>query len=350
MRYDRHKLVIHPDGRRVWIWEPEMPLIPKSLRTGIVYLYHSNDDAEKGAPTGGSGFIVFIRSKADPRQVFIYVITNRHCLDDGFLSIRMMTTDRDTIIVRTPRELWVNHPDGDDVAAILIGGDLDVPEAVSKTLGFTPALFLTREAAEKIDLGPGDDVFMVGRFVSYDGRETNEPLARFGNIAMNPAPVTHPRYAISQDSFLVDMRSLSGYSGSPVFTYIDPAWKRPDMKLAPGETTRGAWFLGIDWGNFPICAPVRGKDNKPLPEGWYVRTNSGIAAVIPAWRVLDLLNTEALAMPRKQHDKELEGKAKESPVELDSAALETGVTREQFMKDLETVVRRGRPRRGAKSK
>ncbi len=319
-----------------------MPRIPHSVLDCIIYLYAAEQHAQDGHNTGGSGFIVFIPSVVDKSRVYAYAITNRHCLDDGFTVVRMQTPRGEIITHVTQRNDWVNHRDGDDVAALDI---FRGPPEMPKLVGFTTGIFLTREDVERVDLGPGDDVYMIGRFVSYDGREYNQPTARFGNIAMSPVPVTHPRYGIAQESFLVDMRSLSGYSGSPVFTYIAPRWNRPHMKLSPGETTRSVWFMGIDWGMFRVKGRVLDKDENPLAQGWFVKLNSGISPVIPAWRVLDLLNAEELVVRRKQHDDELAKKAKDSPVELTSESLSPGVTKEQFMKDLETVVRRDRSSR-----
>jgi hypothetical protein len=60
---------------------------------------------------------------------------------------------------------------------------------------------------------------MLGRFLGYDGTEENKPAARFGHLAMAPTvPVKHP-WGFTQPSFLIECRSVSGYSGSPIFIY-----------------------------------------------------------------------------------------------------------------------------------
>lgn len=292
-----------------------MPRIPDSVLDCVIYLYASEEDAKNGEKTGGSGFIVGIPTSTEGLQwlVHLYAITNSHVVNAAS-TIRFRTIDGETLILNSQREDWVNHPDGDDVSLLPLGTNLDLP----RIQPFTTRIFLTREDTEKVNLGPGDDVFMVGRFISHDGKQTNQPTARFGNIAMNPTPITHP-HGISQESFLVEMRSLSGYSGSPVFVYLDPSYKRLHMKIPAGEETGSGWFMGIDWCHLSISEKVRDKTGTLTAEGWYVESNSGIAGVIPAWRLLDLLNVEALKMRRKQKDDELVKKAKESPVRLDTA-------------------------------
>ncbi len=58
--------------------------------------------------------------------------------------------------------------------------------------------------------GPGEEVVMLGRFPGYDGAQENKPAARFGNLAMGTTvPIEHP-WRFTQESFLVECRSVSG--------------------------------------------------------------------------------------------------------------------------------------------
>ena len=65
-------------------------------------------------------------------------------------------------------------------------------------------------------IGPGEDVFMVGRFVNQDGGAT-QPALRFGNISSMPAEMTIQKFRRKRPYYLIDMHSRLGYSGSPVF-------------------------------------------------------------------------------------------------------------------------------------
>lgn len=65
-----------------------------------------------------------------------------------------------------------------------------------------------------IAIGIGDDIFMAGRFLPFDGGESNAPVYRFGNIALWPArPIRNPHTKLVEESFIVEMRSHNGYSG-----------------------------------------------------------------------------------------------------------------------------------------
>jgi hypothetical protein len=118
-----------------------------------------------------------------------------------------------------------------------------------------------------LNVGPGDEVYFMGRFIAHDGKQRNTPIVRFGSIAMMPRePVHQTQRAFDQESFLIEARSLSGFSGSPVMLYIPPfshrfragkyAWD--EKGLAPTTTML---LLGLDWGSMRLgdeAIPVTG--------------------------------------------------------------------------------------------
>lgn len=110
------------------------------------------------------------------------------------------------------------------------------------------------------------------------------------------------RRGIRQESFLVETRSLGGFSGSPVFTY-QPGPPRGTVLLTGQSDKRMPDFLlGVDWGHLPITEKVLDREGKQLPEGWWVESNSGQMAVVPSWKLRELLDTEDLARTRWRAD------------------------------------------------
>src|SRR5207248_2655066 len=103
---------------------------------------------------------------------------------------------------------------GDDVAIAPIA----LEEAKYKAIPITPQMFVTPEDIRWF--APGTDTMMIGRFITHEGRQRNTPAVRFGNVSMLPfEPVRTERGGLKQRSFLVEERSLSGFSGSAVFVY-----------------------------------------------------------------------------------------------------------------------------------
>lgn len=122
------------------------------------------------------------------------------------------------------------------------------------------------------------------------------PAVRFGNIAMMPyEPVRHPSREIMVESFLVEARSLPGFSSSPVFVHILPMSLRPGQGISEGY---GLWLLGVDWGHFPVKAIVKDKSGHAVCDGLWVEYNAGMVSVVPMWKLTELLDSDSLKRQR----------------------------------------------------
>jgi hypothetical protein len=270
--------LVDPDSR-----EKGAPVrISDEYRQCVVYIFPSREAAESGARAGGSGFIV-ARNRGDSPQSFL--ITARHVLDDmSDPFIRMNKEDGEPDIFRTPASWWKDHPDGDDVAAAQIalsGGD-------RKFVWIWEDAFVTPAGLLKNNIGIGDHVAMLGRFAGHDGKIRNSPAVRFGNISMLNEDTIKNAYGHQQETFLVECHSIPGYSGSPVLVYI-PSTARSEQTLR--HSGYGPWLLGVDWLHLQDEIAVLGKDRKKTHLKLHVPINSGMAGVIPAWRITLLLDT-----------------------------------------------------------
>jgi len=96
---------------------------------------------------------------------------------------------------------------------------------------------------------------------------------------------------ISVEAFLVEMRSLSGFSGSPVFVYMGPGtYRGDDAKTMMPFYSETIGLIGIDTGHTAIRGDVIDRrTGKPVDESWRVEQNSGIAIVSPVWKINDVL-------------------------------------------------------------
>ena len=195
-----------------------MPRIPDSALKLVVYLYPSEADAEDGVQIGGTGFLVVIPIPyVQPAFAHLHcVVTNAHVIDHG------------SMVVRQGAE-WFRHPDGDDIAICPIG----MEPKFHKFKSMHPNMFLTKEIMAIFDVGPGDDVFIVGRFINREGKQKNIPSVRFGNIAQMPGePLILD--GKEQECFLIEGRSIPGFSGSPVFIQIVP--EAPEFPEFPAKS------------------------------------------------------------------------------------------------------------------
>jgi len=307
-----------------------MPRIRDSLLDTVFYLYPSRAAAERGKKIGGTGFLIAVESKADPSEHWAFGVSNKHVVHtDGCSVARLNRLDGTMQIFELEPHEWIEHPDGDDVAIVPFAIDTDVHRA--KGLGRD--MFITKELIGAEDIGPGDNVFMVGRFINHEGKQQNDPSVRFGNISVMPKEKIRQTNGFLQESFAVEMRSMAGYSGSPVFIFKDgPTVGEPRILrwLTPGQKPK-LWLLGIDWGHIVDDWPVRSKivDKTQVQalspteaEVQYVRANTGMNGVVPAWKLADLLNHKTIIEYCDTMDQNLRKKKsrERGGTEFDSAA------------------------------
>jgi hypothetical protein len=248
-----------------------VPRIQDEYLETAIFFYKSKQDAEESSQAGGSGFLIGYKdSIQEPKH--IYAVTNAHVVIDGFTTIRL-NAEHETATVETKTSDWIMHPDGDDLAITLLPVQ---PNHEYKY--FYSDVLLDETGAKEHRIGPGDDVFMIGRLIAHSGTKRNLPVARFGNIAMLPLENLKNGLEKSRPHYLVEMRSVSGFSGSPVIVHYTP--------VAPTQGLRSPFpskLLGVDCGHLPV-------HEEPL--------SAGIAAVVPAWRIAELLNLPKVAAQR----------------------------------------------------
>jgi hypothetical protein len=280
------------------VWEPFMPRIPDGALRQIIYLYPSVVDAAQGERRGGSGFLVTLPSMIIPRSGVLFAVTNAHVIENGHTVIRLNTKDGRFDTFDFSEQDWILHHDRDDLA--ICGMPLLDPNR-HQTAEIAPDTFLKRHEIEAFNIGPGDDVFVVGRFINAQGKLRNIPSVRFGNIAQMPIePIEQDRGfgKFQQESFLVEARSISGYSGSPVFLVLHAAQSRQqkDLRLH----TDVFRLLGIQWGYIKDREPVRDSSDRPVDTGLNVTLNTGMMGVVPAWKLDDLLRREDIVAAKRR--------------------------------------------------
>lgn len=310
-----------------------MPSLEDDILDCVIYLYPSEEDAEQGVEAGGTGFLVSIHAEneKDYQYEHLYAVTNLHVVGEGEEQgrspvIRLNTQAGEHDVYPMGFEHWIPHPDGADLAVHYFGL---VKHDIFRYRSINTEMFISQQNLRRLRVGPGSDVFMVGRFFLQEGTQRNTPSVRFGNVSMMPwEPVQHPS-GIDQESFIVEMRTISGYSGSPVFLepYSPPTQTVDEsllrnfgtvrLKQAPGKTQlSNAYLLGVDWGHIPfeerVLKRVVTDDGIRYDETEFVaEAHSGQSGVIPAWVLYKFLYSGGFQEMRKESEKNLaEEKAK----------------------------------------
>jgi hypothetical protein len=171
---------------------------------------------------------------------------------------------------------WLRHPAGDDLAI----ARLSITDTHKvNCLHYNVAI--AQSDIRSYNIGHGDDVFIVGRFVNHEGRQQNRPTVRFGAIAQMPGEVIKFPDGTQQDSFLVEARSIAGFSGSPVF-----------LNRRASQSPYRVSLLGIDHCHLSSPEPIWSSVTKQPNPQLYVKNNTGMMGVVPAWRLTEMLGMD----------------------------------------------------------
>jgi hypothetical protein len=195
---------------------------------------------------------------------------------------------------------WYSHPSDPsvDVAIIPFNWDFAMDILAIPTRYFVSKPLSTGGLLGS-GLGIGDEVFMPGLFTYAIGAKRNMPIIRYGTLAMIPDEPIQIESGFA-DSYLIEARSIGGISGSPVFIRPTDAFQpSPEAPAVHGVLGLNV-LLGLMHGHWDI---KESDMNEPhyshnLKHG----VNMGIGVVVPAHKILEVINQPELVAMRKQAD------------------------------------------------
>lgn len=161
----------------------------------------------------------------------------------------------------------------------------------------------TKERENIWSPGPGDEVCVVGVYTSHYGLEKNIPIVRIGHVAAMPEePVSTSRGYV--EGYIVEVHSIAGLSGSPVWVNVPTVRMRGDNLQA--TNIRIYHLLGILVGHHASESHI---DRDPVPQ-FQIRENltsqrhveasagegeipnTGFGVVIPIEAIFGLVESE----------------------------------------------------------
>jgi hypothetical protein len=298
-------------------------LVDESFRKNIVFLA-SSSSGQPAAPIG-SGFFVAYGSSESPEDH--YLVTAAHVVDAGLVNRSLFVrtnTPAGRKDVQTDPAHWYRSPDT-DLAVLPVGAVAGAPpryllspSAPNPNTGSAtiveidaPALRVGMFVADgRIPTDPNgppiaeaDDIFVPGLFVASPGKTLNQPIVRFGRISLRPREPIPMMFRLPDelspshhdaDAYLVETRSWGGESGAPV--YVTYSSDREPGHLYVTNAMRWA-LLGVMQGHFDIPRRLHGG---PAPLLIDVGVNAGIAIVVPAAKLLELLDHPDLVNRRSK--------------------------------------------------
>jgi hypothetical protein len=212
-----------------------------AVQKSVVFLYAADAQGEvdENRPIG-TGFLVGIPLKSDPKRSYAVLVTARHMVDPTWAKCPI--TNPDIIYMRlnkrtytpgstdvgfgfVPIQLtdqgnptWRHHSDEDIDAAVIplpkdLGRDFD--------LVLIPVEFFPTDS-ELASQSIGDPVMSAGLMPALPGIRRNYPMFKFGQISNIPSEDVETRCTPQQPTFLVKVWLIAanlvpGNSGSPIF-------------------------------------------------------------------------------------------------------------------------------------
>ena len=175
---------------------------------------------------------------------------------------------------------WYFHPDpAVDVAVARFPWMAEIDHVV-----FPLAACLNDSIIREESIGAGNEVFLSGLFHLHSGERNNLPIVRIGNIAAMPnEKIDTPRGPVA--AYLIEVRSIGGLSGSPVFITFGLTRSVAGLPLG----TAKFFLLGVMHGHFDttesdLVDEVL-SDSAAPPKS----VNMGIAVVTPAEKILEVI-------------------------------------------------------------
>jgi hypothetical protein len=257
----------------------------------------------------GTGFFVSVPLEENPTTWIVYFVTARHVLETEtnrfsspfYLRLNLNSGDSEFIRMEPTPQSTFTHTDVDIVVFTLGGVD---PKR--HDVKWVPLHMVSdRETVSRLGITEGDDVFFSGLFTSHIGQKKNQPILRFGKVAL----ISDEKIEWKEkgkdpkmlELYLVELQSFGGNSGSPVFFYLGPTRQPSILTLGPPQI----WLAGIMKGTFLSANEINIEDTKRIQ---YSLESVGIAAVIPAYQLREILLSETLLLQRKRAAEEMKEK------------------------------------------
>jgi hypothetical protein len=308
--------------------------VPDEIRKCVVFICYRKAGEIR---LGGSAFFVAVGLE-DTEQSAVYLITAAHVIngiaaesDDQTVYLRVNMRDGKGVqLVTIEAKHWIRHNTADVAACPLVPR-----QDIADYLIYPLRSAATEQVIAEEQIGVGEEVFITGLFVNHYGRQANRPIVRVGNIALMPEEKVSTRFG-DIDAYLIEARSIGGLSGSPVFVHL--GWLRnKDGKHKFSTSPAGVFYLlGVMQGHWESAVPRHDTLAEDLDRE---SVNMGIAIVVPALKIIELLDEPEFKTARDEMVKKI---YEETMPVLDDTATVSGkpFTKDDFEKSLQKVSRK----------
>jgi hypothetical protein len=284
-----------------------MQRIPPEVKQVVAFVLVQTPDG-KLVPNG-TGFFIGVHDDQDSNRHWVYIVTARHVLCDAITGkllqkvyLRLDKKAGGTESVEVPivpdgpnRTVYFHVDPTVDLAVIPF-----LPDQNAIDFKYLPDELITDTAKfNELKISEGDEVFFTGLFIPHLGQEKNYPIVRFGRVALITSEKVHWQDKgkdTLMELYLLEVSSYGGNSGSPVFFYFGPDREPGQIRIGPSQI----FLAGIMMGYFGENRPIQFAQTAVTP---YSTSNNGIAAVVPAYKLREMLYSDELNTQRHPQPK-----------------------------------------------
>ncbi|HXU38285.1 MAG TPA: hypothetical protein VN937_18150 [Blastocatellia bacterium] len=277
--------------------------VPDEIRKCVAFVGYRQ---RNGIPQLAGTAFFLIRPIDNTELSFEYTVTAKHVIDNirdkgvSEVLLRVNMAGGSAQWIATSLNRWTFHPDESEVDVAIYRSVL--PEEIDNRY-FPLNACATDEVVKTVRIGLGDEVVIPGLFAHHHGQHRNVPIVRIGNIAALPEEKIESQYGM-MDAYLVEARSIGGLSGSPVFAHVPV----PLRSLEGFHTSSETQFclIGLMQGHWD--SRLSQADSALDAYSGSERVNVGIGIVVPATKILEVINQPTIQEDEERQRQELRKK------------------------------------------
>jgi hypothetical protein len=169
-------------------------------------------------------------------------------------------------------------------------------------------LFTSGERMRKASIGVGDEITAIGVFTRFSYEDRHLPIVRTGHLAMLPTLRIPVKYFEPMEAYVAE---IEGLSGSPVWVrptdYFNAAQKDggKEKPSVPFSCDTDVIFLGLLQGRRAVSEAAMEGQSAQYTE----KMTSGMSIVVPAHKILEVINQPELAAMRTKNDEKIAKKS-----------------------------------------
>ncbi|MFA6550874.1 MAG: hypothetical protein WCT36_06015, partial [Candidatus Gracilibacteria bacterium] len=164
--------------------------IISEIKKCVTFIFIKNRNGTTVA--NGTAFFVGVKNEGNPQVFNVYLVSAKHVLQDkngNFypeIGIRLNKNDGSSQLILIPLtpEIKIHTHVEQEVDLALFSC---LPDNKVYDFKFIQdELVATQKTIMDFEICEGDDVFFAGLFTSYIGQQRNQPITRFGKVALMP--------------------------------------------------------------------------------------------------------------------------------------------------------------------